>query len=120
MGFSCGFANRYGVLALMAEGDLLLTRAAPVLSFVPALFRLAVLGSLGGMLGPEEALAADFGGLRAGSWRLLDRFGRGELRGLAYGRFGIDGRLGGVFCRIRLGRGISWCGCLLVLYHSGL
>ena len=90
VGLFRGLADRDRV-ALVAEGDLLLTSPAP------ALFGLAVVlcHTGGGFINIVRPVAHP-AGLRVGSRRILDRLDRGGLLGLAHGRFANDGMLGGI------------------------
>ena len=125
MGIYGGRTNRDRVLALVAEGDLVLAAG------VPAHFGLAAggmravatgfadIGWLTGMLGLADTLALVprlnsaggmdticstvlFAPLRVGSRPLLDWAHCGGRLGLSYGRFSNDGRLGDILVRVLL------------------
>jgi hypothetical protein len=119
MGLLGRSAYREGVLSLMAERDLFLTPADPVL-FVPALSGLGAVKTLASMLGPTVLLAD----ARAGSRLHFDGFGYGWFLGLLYGRFGNDGRLGDIIgsllATFRLGRWTIWYGRLQIFHHCRL
>jgi hypothetical protein len=103
MGRLRGGTDCEGLLAFVAEGDLLLAPTAPVLFFLPTLFRRAVAGmpdvvagsasveGLSGIHGLTDTPAAIpwlTNVVRARGRRLLDRGGHGGLPGLPHGRFG--------------------------------
>lgn len=133
MGIYGGRTNRDRVLALVAEGDLVLAAGMPAhfglatVGMFAVVTRFADVSWLTGMLGLANAPAfvprlnsaggmdtichaALFARLRVGSRPLLDRAHCGGRLGHSYGRFSNDGRLGDILVRvllfdfIRLGR----------------